>query len=418
MQQFKSVVSIIVFLTAQFICPGQNKNINQNQLKRCSVKTINFEQGLMNNQTNCMLTDRLGFTWVSTITGMQRFNGYLMENINPVVDHDTIIINYPVVFFPLQNGNIWISYDQGILEYDPLGNTFQKLIKVPARQKGYLPVIPLLQNTNGIWCMYAKKGIAVYKENKQLDQPFGNDEVTFVDSILHTGIFLSTRMSATNGNDIFLTDARRILQINTTTSRADYLQSDISKIHGLECNKDKLYIIAEKMLASVSISNGKIDRQVSLKEINDETVSLAQVYLVNNNQLLVTINRHLYEFDTACIYQKEFTSLTGDPVVATGFIQFIYADRFKRIWLMTNDDIKLIQNIDIPFSHYIYPNIKRNFIKCIYNDEQKNRLLAGCFNGGIQLYDTSGNPLWDKPVITGLAKDIVAIEKLNHEILL
>ena len=139
MQQLKYLFSIIIFLTTQFICIGQYKNINQNQLKRCSIKTINFEQGLMNNQTLGIVTDRLGFTWVSTITGMQRFNGYVMENINPIIDHDTIVINYPVVFFALQNGNIWISYEQGILEYDPSGNVFRKLIKFPARQ-AMLPV--------------------------------------------------------------------------------------------------------------------------------------------------------------------------------------------------------------------------------------------------------------------------------------
>ena len=411
MQQLKCLVSIIVLLTTQFICPGQYKNINR--FKRCPVKTINFEQGLMNNQTRSMITDGLGFTWVSTNTGMQRFNGYAMENINPVVGHDTIIIDYPVTFFPLQKGSIWISYSQGILAYDPFSNTFRKVINLPAQQKGYLPVIPLLRSEGGIWCMHAKKGIVIYNENRPPGNPIANAETAFVDSILQSGIFLSSRITAANGNDIFLTDGKRILHINTTTLQAVYLQNFFSNINSLECNKSNLYVAGEKGLVSIDISSGSITKSISYKEIIAEPIFTAQVYLAKDNQLLFSINKHLYEFDTACNYQEEFTSLTGDPLVPTGFIQFIYTDRFKRIWLMTNDDIKLIQNVEIPFSHYIYPNVKRNFIKCIYNDEQKHQLLAGCFNGGLQLYDSSGNPLWEKPVATDMTKDILNIEKLT-----
>lgn len=413
MQQLKCIFSITVFVTIQLISPGQYKNINQ--LKRCPVKTINFEQGLLNNETSSIITDRSGFTWVSTKTGMQRFNGYTMENVNPVVDHDTINIDYPVIFFALQNGSIWISYEQGILEYNPFSNIFRNVIKLPAYQKGYLPVIPLLQNSSGTWCMYAKKGIVIYNENRQLSQPFGNAEAEFVDSILQAGSFLSARITATNGNDIFLSDTRRLLQINTTTRLFNYLQKDFYYIYSLECNKNKLYVASKTGLFYIDISNAHINKYIAFKEITNESLFGAQVYLASNNQLLVSINQHLYEFDSACIYRKEFTSLAGNPVVATGYIHFIYTDRFKRIWLMTNDDIKLIQNVEIPFGHYIYPNAKSNFVKCIYYDEQKHLLLAGCFNGGILLYDTSGNPLWEKAVVTDRAKDIIAIERLTGD---
>src|SRR4051812_11688842 len=94
----------------------QNNNISY---KRCSVKTLNFEQGLLNNATTDIITDANGFTWVSTFTGMQRYNGYVLEQINPVIDNRTIEINSPVYFFSLRNGNIWISYKEGILEYSP-----------------------------------------------------------------------------------------------------------------------------------------------------------------------------------------------------------------------------------------------------------------------------------------------------------
>jgi hypothetical protein len=48
-------------------------------LKKVSVNTINYEQGLLNNETTDIITDTLGFTWVSTSSGLQRYNGYILE---------------------------------------------------------------------------------------------------------------------------------------------------------------------------------------------------------------------------------------------------------------------------------------------------------------------------------------------------
>ncbi|MEP6676992.1 MAG: histidine kinase [Ferruginibacter sp.] len=412
MQQIKFLVSVL--LTLPLFCFGQYKNIDLSRLKRCSVKTINFEQGLMNNETGSIITDIRGFTWVSTKIGIQRFNGYAMENINPVADHDTIVIDYPVIFFPLKNGNIWISYDRGILEYNPFKNTFHKTIDIGTAPKKFLSVIPLLQKTEGIWCMYAGKGIAVYNEDKKISQPFSKSETVFVDSLLQGAAYLSVNIAATNGKDIFLSDSKHVLHINTAAATADYLPQYFSYIFSLQCNNDKLFVTSDKGLFTININDRLVSKIVPYKQISNESVFTTQVYLVNG-QLLLSINRHLYELDTACVYQKEFTSLNGDPILTTGHIHFIYADKFKRIWLMSNDDIKVIQNVEIPFAHYIYPGAKSNFVKCIYFDEQKKLLLAGCFDGGIQLYDTSGNHLWDKPIISDAVKDIMNIEKLTQD---
>ncbi|MEO8768808.1 MAG: ATP-binding protein [Ferruginibacter sp.] len=416
MPKLKDLFSIIVLLSVQFICQAQDSIIKTSRFKRCSIKTINFEQGLLNNETSSLLTDRSGYTWVSTKTGMQRYNGYVFENINPVVGNDTILIDYCVIFFQLKNGNIWISYQQGILEYDPVNNIFRNIIKVPNQRKGYLPVIPVLQKQDDIWCMFAKKGIVIYKENNKVSEPFANVEVSFVDSILEIAPFLFTRNATSNGTDIFLANSKRIFQFNTNTMKAGYLQNDfINNISCIECNKNKLFVASEKGFSSIDIYDPGITKNIPYKTLTTESLFSAQVCLAGENQLLLCINRHLYEFDTSCNYKKEFTSLAGEPVLATGQIHLMYTDRFRRIWLMTNDDIKLIQNVEIPFSHYIYHNAKTNFVKSIYYDEQNHLLLAGCYNGGIQLYDTSGNPLWEKPLVTDIVKDVMTIEKLTED---
>lgn len=61
----------------------------------------------------------------------------------------------------------------------------------------------------------------------------------------------------------------------------------------------------------------------------------------------------------------------------------------------------------------MYATEKNNFIRNIYYDENKHLLLAGCYNGGIQLYDTLGNALWKNAISSQTVKDINVIEKLS-----
>ena len=99
------ILFLIVSLGMHLVSAGQ---VNGPLLKkRCPVKTINFESGLLNNGTTNIITDKLGFTWVSTLTGLQRYNGYSMQTIKPVVGKDTFRVKGEFTakwFWEKQNG--------------------------------------------------------------------------------------------------------------------------------------------------------------------------------------------------------------------------------------------------------------------------------------------------------------------------
>lgn len=124
-QKSFSFLLLIISCTASF---GQN--VRTFPVKRCPVKTINFEQGLINNTITDVITDGIGFTWFSTETGLQRYNGYILETITPVADGDTIHINYPVFFLSGKKNSILIGYKKGILEYNPKNNSFKKIFSI------------------------------------------------------------------------------------------------------------------------------------------------------------------------------------------------------------------------------------------------------------------------------------------------
>ncbi|MEP6948669.1 MAG: ATP-binding protein [Ginsengibacter sp.] len=381
------------------------------QFKRCPVKTINYEQGLLNNGTTNIITDVLGFTWVSTQTGMQRYNGYLLKKINPVINNDTININSPVHFFAMQDGSIWISCKKGIIAYDPHTNSFKIIVSQPNRGNHNFFILPLKETNEGVWCMEEKKGIVIYSDKGTIQTTLHLDTIN---TILRQEDILMNTIFTSNARYIFFYNGRdQVVQLDIHSHQLNYLST--GSPNSLACNQGNLYVISNTGLVDMDLQNGRIVRKVLFKNVLDGNINYSYILLTDNNQFLVGLNNHLYQFDTSFIYKKEITNLSRNPVVAVGIITVIYTDQYKRIWLLTNDDIKRIQNVDIAFEHFIYANEKNNFVRSIYYDDRKNILLAGCYNGGIQLYDTSGNALWQRALVSDTVKDISGIEKLTDD---
>ncbi|MDQ2719983.1 MAG: hypothetical protein M3Z26_09545 [Bacteroidota bacterium] len=412
MKSLKTSCFLVVFAALHLLLFSQP--IIKKNLKSLPVKTINYEQGLVNNSTSDIITDELGFTWVSTKTGMQRYNGYILETINPVIKKEIINITSPVHFFNLQNGTMWISYKDGILEYNPHNNSFKKIVSLPNSSNQSFSLIPVKETNEGIWCLQRNKGLVIYSPSGINIKTISTTDNSFVENVFSWQDIINNTTFATNQNSVFIYNGKDyIQQVDFKTHLVNYINA--SDIYSFACNESHLFIISPNELSIINIKDVKMKRSISLEKTISGKITTSFVFFPDKNQLLVGLNNHLLSFDTEGNYQKESTNLNGKPLLAQGFIRSIYTDRFNRIWLSTNDDIKRLQDVDIPFAHFVYQNSENNFIRCMYFDEQKHLLLAGCFNGGIQLYDTSGNALWEKAIISENVKDIIAIEKLSGD---
>jgi signal transduction histidine kinase len=381
--------------------------------KKCPVNTINYEQGLLNNEVTAVITDSLGFTWVSTIIGLQRYNGYTLERINPVAGRDTIRIKTPVYFFNLQNGRLWISCKKGVLEYNPQTNSFKKIIASTISNDEYYSIMPVKQTPEGIWCAQRNKGLVLYNQNGQLLSVDHNIAANDIDKLF--GRF--GWVAASNRNFIFLRDIshRRILEFNTTERRLIASRDMPGVILDICCDEHSVYINTSAGISHFDIAGWRLLNQCSFKDINEGPLSFSHSLLVNNRRLLASINGYLMEYSPDLKRMKVFTRVDGSPILVTGDVYGIYYDKFERIWLITNDDIKRIQDRDIPFAYLRYPGGANNFVRSLYFDENKKQLLAGCFNGGLQLYDSLSNPVWKSPLIANNVKDILSIEKLSGD---
>ncbi len=390
---------------------------NRIQVKRCPVKTINYDQDLMNNSIRGIITDALGFTWVSTSTGMQRYNGYSLQTIKPIIDKDTIQINYPVYFLESKSHSILIGYKNGILEYIPENNSFKKIVSLSNPMSSHFVLMPIKETGEGIWCFEANKGIVIYNRNGIAVSQFPSTETANVADLIRSEDYTITRkLVAANDNFIFIRIApNKILQINTANHQSKKWDYPGAGIIGLESNNDKIFVASGDGIAFIKIADGAVSKKFLFNQIIEEQVTRSSIELSGDDRLLVSVEKRLFEFDTAGVCLKEIISLNREPLLNTGYIQIAYEDKFRRIWLLTHEDIKRIQNVETPFSQLIYSKEKDNFMRCVYYDKEKNILLGGGFVGLIQLYDSAGKALWDKSLVNEKIKHIIAIEKISDD---
>ena len=399
-------------------CTSAAKQKPGTPYKRCPVNTINYEQGLMSNSIKSIITDRQGFTWVSTSTGLQRYNGYSLQAITPKANGDTIKIDYPVYFAEGKKGTILIGYKKGILEYNAAGNFFRKIVSLAGSAGRNGALMPIEETGEGIWCLSENNGIIIYNRNGKLLRQLTITQTGNVTDLIRTeGYDITRKLVVFNSNFIFIRiSPNRILQINTQTHNLRNLDIPGFPIIGLECDNDKIFISTFDGLSSANSGEGKVLKKFLYKQITNDPVTRSSLELSSGGKLLlVSVEKRLFEFDTSCTLKREIISLNRVPLMKTGYIQLVYEDRLKRIWLITDQDIRRIQNAETPFAHFIYADQGENFIRCIYYDKEKNWILAGSFSGAIQLFDSAGNTLMKEPLADKQIKNILSIEKLSED---
>lgn len=105
---FKSVFFLTLFLPFQL--PAQQLSYN----------FINYtvDNGLVNNEVNCIYIDKMNFAWIATSGGLQRFDGQTFTTFSHSPDDSTTIIDdFITSLSGDENNNLWIGTNGLGLEF-------------------------------------------------------------------------------------------------------------------------------------------------------------------------------------------------------------------------------------------------------------------------------------------------------------
>ncbi len=396
-----SVFAIVLFLLFVQSAASQPLLFPSNH-KRYVIKTLNIEDGLQNNTVGDIITDTFGFTWVAAKTALQRYNGYRLETVQPVVDGRQFNIDYQLYFFQTRQHFIWMTCKDGILQYNPFIDSFTLIIRLPSSTTE--PVLrPFNETKEGIWCA-REKGLSLYSPEGRLIKEFSYPNAT---SCPMAGTFCGDG----NSHSLFLlTKQNTVLLFNKESYHFSPLPVKADGLSKFSATETRLYLLHQNGIVVCAEKNGVY---TEVNHFASTSRFLSSIHTFRDG-VLASFDQHLLFIDSTCSRVSEITTLNSQPLLPVGGMKAFYEDRFGRLWVLATNEIKLILNYTIPFRYFAYPNTT-NYTKSVFEDEEAHLVLVGQYSGGLQLYDTLGNPLWKEPLMTSRVKDIAGIEKLGPD---
>jgi ligand-binding sensor domain-containing protein len=117
----KSRGALLLILTFIFHC-GYSQYLNMEFIDPFDKIKIS------NKNINCIVQDSMGFTWIATRNGLNRFDGYDLKLYQHNYLDKRTILGYDVkTLFCDSKGRLWVGGMTGLCLYDPLNDHFIRL---------------------------------------------------------------------------------------------------------------------------------------------------------------------------------------------------------------------------------------------------------------------------------------------------
>ncbi|MGB4845727.1 MAG: two-component regulator propeller domain-containing protein [Ferruginibacter sp.] len=352
-----------------------------------SHASYRINDGLMHSQVIDLAEDGNGFIWISTGSGIQRFDGKFFYDIPAPSGNKGIPDDKYVSFFSLKNGNLWLRHSKGISEYNMHTNRFQNVLYLPDANAENIPV-PVYEEENGTWCQLPSGGIYFLNKEKQY-----TDSVLFDSNSAWSSLITShkknggVQFSAFNAASICVADSRK------KTYRIFYPGPLQRKFAGIaNFTEDTLLVATQRGIEKMDIQSGKFLFVSAYKKVSHQLATYIYVKLhrLQNGNYLVSEGRDIYELNLkqpATV--SKLVTLQDQPFFNAGNITRFYNDSHDNFWIISERDG--ITKVNYRFSGFRYfgsTDKKKNFIKTIYADKKDNRLLCAAAGNGLLVFDT------------------------------
>ena len=96
--------------------------------RNIKFRAYTHQQGISDNFVRSLIQDHLGYIWVGTQNGLNRFDGYRFDQFkNNPRDQTSLAGNQVMCLFEDSHGTLWIGTDQGLSRFERDRQTFQRV---------------------------------------------------------------------------------------------------------------------------------------------------------------------------------------------------------------------------------------------------------------------------------------------------
>lgn len=299
-----------------------------------SFNHLSRENGLSNNNANCLYSDSRGFLWIGTHNGLNRFDGSVCRTYKPY--NSTITDVRIAAIKEDKNADLWISSETGLMQYIRKKDTFKSVSLINDGKK-YAHQPLYIDNQNRIWVLILGRGIYVY------DPQNGSSKLITNDISLDMKIPHQTFQSVTR---IFYSGKE--FGLNILTVKNDKIISKKTFFDGQnqpKINLNRYFFIENDSLAWVTKQNFgliKLNYKTGKQKVydtfgNKQTDVLTDIaFLPNSNLLFIGSNNlGLLVFDSKNeVFRQQFqhTSTTANSLKSS-LVENIIIDKNLNIFV-------------------------------------------------------------------------------------
>lgn len=336
-----------------------------------NFRNISVEEGLSQSTGFAIVQDTLGFIWVGTQDGLNRYNGKDFKVYSPVKNKENSLQSYYIrsLFLDVK-GTLWIGGNQGISRYDYKKDSFVNYTLPRSVGEWYISSITA-DKQNNIWAVSISGD--VFKLNAGAKQ------------------FVPININALDYG------IRKISYLGTWQNNI-LLGTDVG-LFSLPSKSNKLT---------------KINLGVAKLFVND-------VYIDKQYLWIATEGYGLLQYHQVTGKVTTFTHSPAKNSVSDNNIRTITDDVAGNIWLGTFNGLSILNPKKLTFENYYHQiaqpyTIAQNSVRYIYRDSQ-NGMWLGTFYGGLSYYhkdDIQFNSLNQNSGRLSLNDEVVSVIKEDN----
>lgn len=337
------IISILLFIS--LLCPVKGG---------ASVMFHHYgvESGLSQSTAYTILQDRVGFIWIGTKSGLNRFDGTSFKVYRASKQQGCLGRDYVTVLYEDVNGDIWVGTDAGVWIYHPQTNTFSRFDVHSSNGTmvtGYVNVIKGLGSK--IYIAANEQGVFCYDLHSKA---MTNHCLPKLPNVSGMGFARNGRLwLGLYGGGLYNADhaLRQLIPFKTNDGKIPFAGDVVSSI--VEMPNGKLFVGSEKHgLSEIDLRNKSLTSIVD--KYNGKDIFVRAI-TVRKGIVLAATEMGLYVFNTRnnelqhFMYQPyDAFSLSDNPLYS------IYIDRDDALWTGSYfGGVNYLPPANIPFNRIL-----------------------------------------------------------------
>ena len=348
------------------------------------LSNISLKEGLSNLNVSSVAEDRLGYIWVGTMRGLNRYNGaYFTHYIHNPKETNTLNSNHINTLLSATDGNIYIGTENGINIF----NILSEKITNPFPELNNSAIKSLVENDGYIY-IGSNRGVKRFRpENKELED-VGKE---WKQGVVVNKLFFDRSGTLWGGCDYNAGLAR----YDSLKNSFDYFLTDIRTSQNLKNSIKSIYQVENDLMIlctknGVSFFNPLTNQFVDPKDysILERELQNVDIKFVFEKQPSVfwigTYSSGIYVYDKSKgSMTRYFKNDIYSEVHSNTYLDY-FVDKAGNAWLASFD-----AGLDVSFKHARAFNVdpflnaitQNKFITGITKDNKSNLVIATTENG-------------------------------------